>query len=794
MAAFPVGARVDMPPDLVNLGDNLELDLRAYELRRSGEPLKLSRIPMELLLLLVERHGQLVTRDEIVERVWGKDVFLDADNSINAAIRKLRQVLGDDAQEPRFVQTVTGMGYRFIAPVEEISPAGAVPAAPSVVREQGVFAPQGPNLAASEPRHHVQLWRVPILAVGLSAAIATGFYYYRSLKANRLTDKDTLVLTDFTNTTGDALFDDTLKQGLSVQLMQSPFLELISDRRVNDTLKLMGHAAGDRLTPELAREVCVRTGSKAMLAGSIAGLGNQYVIGLKAVNCDTGDVLAEAQEQAADKEAVLKALDAATVSMRSRLGESHGSVQADVKPLIEATTPSLEALKAYSLGLKTQATQGDMAALPFFKRAAERDPNFALVYSSLTSAYGNMNELDLAAQYARKAYALRERVSERERFPIEIDYYMVATEELEKAAQICEQWQRTHPRDYEPYANLSYIFAALGNHEKALQEAREFVRLEPNDVIGYNNLGSAYTNLNQLNEAEEVLNQANARQLESEGLLLNRYELAFLKNDTAQMTQVAAAAMGQAGAEDLLLAAQADTEAWHGKLKNARELTQGAIESAERNDANETAASYQAAAALREVESGNWKQARSDVDAAMKLAPNRNVRIFTALVMARVGDRAAAEKIAADLDKTFPLDTLVQRYWLPCIRAAVALQTKDPRRALELLKTASAIEFSQPAQVNVILCPAYLRGEAYLLLRDGNVAAAEFQKFADHRGLVGNFPWGALARLGLARAYVLQGDSARARAAYQDFLTLWKDADPDITILKQARAEHAKLQ
>jgi DNA-binding winged helix-turn-helix (wHTH) protein/Flp pilus assembly protein TadD len=794
MAAFLGGVRVDMPPDLVNLGDNLELDLRAYELRRSGEPLKLSRIPMELLLLLVERHGQLVTRDEIVERVWGKDVFLDADNSINAAIRKLRQVLDDDSQEPRFVQTVIGMGYRFIAPVEEITPAGPVPAAPSVVREQGVFAPQGPNLAASEPRHHVQLWRAPILAVGLAAAIATGFYYYRSLKANRLTDKDTLVLTDFTNTTGDALFDDTLKQGLSVQLRQSPFLELISDRRVNDTLKLMGRAAGDRLTPELAREVCVRTGSKAILAGSISGLGNQYVIGLKAVNCDTGDVLAEAQEQAADKEAVLKALDAATVSMRSRLGESHGSVQAYVTPLIEATTPSLEALKAYSLGLKTQATQGDMAALPFFKRAAERDPNFALVYSSLTSAYGNMNELDLAAQYARKAYALRERVSERERFPIEIDYYMVATEELEKAAQICEQWQRTHPRDYEPYANLSYIFAALGNHEKALQEAREFVRLEPNDVIGYNNLGSAYTNLNQLNEAEEVGNQANARQLESEGLLLNRYELAFLKNDTAQMTQVAAAAMGQAGAEDLLLAAQADTEAWHGKLKNARELTQGAIESAERNDANETAASYQAAAALREVESGNWKQARRDVDAAMKLAPNRNVRIFTALVLARVGDRAAAEKIAADLDKTFPLDTLVQRYWLPCIRAAVALQTKDPHRALELLKTASAIEFSQPAQVNVILCPAYLRGAAYLLLHDGNVAAAEFQKFVDHRGLVGNFPWGALARLGLARAYVLQGDTVSARAAYQDFLMLWKDADPDITILKQAKAEYEKLE
>jgi len=785
--------RVDMPPNLVNLGDNLELDRRAYEVRRSGEPLKLSRIPMELLLLLVERHGQLVTREEIVERVWGKDVFLDADNSINAAIRKLRQVLGDDPQEPRFVQTVTGMGYRFIAPVEEITAPGGRPAASRVFREESVPAPQATDLTKTEPRPGVYRWKVPVLVAILAVLVAAGFYHYRSLKANQLTDKDTIVLTDFANTTGDPLFDDTLTQGLSIQLEQSPFLELISDRRVDDTLKLMGHAAGERLTPELTREVCVRTGSKAMLAGSIVGLGKQYVIGLKAVNCDTGEVLAEAQEQAAEKEAVLKALDAAAVTMRSKLGESHSSVQTHVTPLMEATTPSLEALKAYSLGVKTQATQGDTAALPFFKRGVELDPNFALAYSSLTSVYCNLNELELAADYAHKAYALRERVSERERFPIEIDYYMVATGELERAALACEQWQRTYPRDYEPYTNLGYIFASLGNHEKALEEARESVRLGPNDEISYNNLGSAHTNLNQLNEAEEVDNQAKARQLDSEGLLLNRYELAFLRNDTAQMTRVAAAAMGKAGAEDLMLATQADTEAWHGKLKNARELTQGAIESAERNDARETAASYQAAAALREVESGNWNQARRDVEAAMKLAPNRNVRIFTALVLARVGDTATAEKIASDLDKTFPLDTLVQRYWLPCIRAAVALQNKDPKRALELLRMTSAIEFGQ-SQGGVVLCPAYLRGAAYLLLHDGKAAAVEFQKFLDHRGLVGNFPWGALARLGLARAYALQGDAARARTAYQDFLALWKDADPNITILKLANAEYTKLQ
>lgn len=786
-----------MPPDLVVLADNLELDRRAYELRRSGKPVKLSRIPMELLLLLVERHGQLVTRDEIVERIWGKTVFLDTDNSINAAIRKLRQVLGDDPQEPRFVQTVTGMGYRFIATADEIIAPNTSLAALSVVREQGVSAAPRTNLAATEPRLRMHLWKVSILVAVLAvlaAVIAGAFYHSRALKRNRLTEKDTIVLTDFANTTGDALFDDTLKQGLSIQLEQSPFLELISDRHVNDTLKLMGHAAGSRLTPEFAREVCVRTGSKAMLAGSIAGLGKQYVIGLKAVNCDTGDVLAEAQEQAADKEEVLKALDAASISLRRRLGESHSSLQTHITPLAEATTPSLEALKAYSLGVKTQAIHGDTAALAFFKRAVDLDSNFALAYSSLTSVYGSLNELDLAAQNARRAYALRERVSERERFPIEIDYYMLATGELEKAAQACEQWQRTYPGNYEPYANLSYISASLGNHEKALQEVQESIRLEPNDEISYNNLGSAYANLNQLNEADAVGDQAKARQIESEGLLLNRYELAFLKNDTKQMTLVAAAAMGKPGAEDLLLAAQADTEAWHGRLKNARELTQGAMESAERNDAKETAASYQAAEALRELESGNWIQARRDVDAAMKHASGRDVRIFTALVLARVGDTAAAEKIVADLDKTFRLNTLVQRYWLPTIRAAVALQKKDPKRALQLLKMAGNLEFSQPTQVGVILCPAYLRGEAYLLSHDGAAASVEFQKFLDHPGLVGNFPWGALARLNLARAYALEGDKTRARAAYRDFLTLWKDADIDVAILKQAKAEFARLQ
>jgi tetratricopeptide (TPR) repeat protein len=505
-------------------------------------------------------------------------------------------------------------------------------------------------------------------------------------------------------------------------------------------------------------------------------------------------VLAQAQQQAAGKEAVLKALDNAAVSLRAKLGESLSSVQKYATPVEEATTPSLEALKAYSLGRKMQAAKGDVPALPFYKRAVELDPNFAVAYRSMSVVYGNLNELGRAAENSRKAYQLREKVSERERLAIEAIYYTYTTGELEKAAQAYELWQQTYPRDYLPYTNLGDIYGILGNWEKTLQEASGALRLEPNDENNYLNLGNDYANLNQLDEAETVYKQAEERKLEGEFLLTNRYQLAFLKGDAAQMAQLLAAAMGKPGAEELLLAYQADTEAWHGKLKKAREVTRQAMESAQHDDAKEAAAMYQAAAALREVESGNRNQALAEATAAVKLAPNRDVRAMAAVALARAGDTAGAEKLAAELDKTFPLDTLIQRYWLPTIQAAIALQRKDPNRAIEVLRVASAIELGQPTQVVVFLCPIYLRGEAYLMLHDGQAAAAEFQKFIDHRGAVVNFQWGVLARLGLARAYAVQGDTARARAAYKDFLTLWKDADPDVPILKDAKAEYAKLR
>jgi eukaryotic-like serine/threonine-protein kinase len=655
------------------------------------------------------------------------------------------------------------------------------------------LAVQPVNASAGAGRRTARMTLLAVLLIGALAAL--GYVIYRGPQP-MLTDKDTIVLSDFTNTTGDAVFDDALKQGLSVQLEQSPFLALVSPRKVSDTLKLMGRSPGDHLTPDVIREVCVRTGSKAMLSGSIASLGSQYVIGLRAVNCETGDVLAEAQEQAADKEAVLKALDAAAVSMRSKLGESLSTVQKYATPLREASTSSLEALRIYSLGMKTASTKGPTASLPFLKRTVDLDPAFAEAYAGISSAYAQLGEEARAADYAGKAYELREKASEVERLAIEVNYYEVGTREPEKAAQICDLWRQAYPRDARPVRDLAFMYSTLGNHEKAAEAAGDAMQLGPHTASYYFGLGTEYTSLNRLNEAEAVFKDADQRKLADESLSLSHYRLAFVRDDTTQMAQIAAAAVGKPGFEDALLAAQADTEAWYGRLKNANGFTQSAIQSAVNNDAKERAAVYLAAAALREVESGNPQSARRDAVTAMNLASNQQVRNLGALVLARAGDITEAEKLTAELDKQFPLDTLVQRYWLPSIHAAIALQHNDASRAIELLKAAGPTELSADRlnNVQVFLIPVYMRGEAYLMLRDGKAAAAEFQKFVDHRGLVGSFPVGALARLGSARAYALQSDTAEAGTAYRDFLTLWKDADPDVPILKQAKAEYVALK
>ena len=632
-----------------------------------------------------------------------------------------------------------------------------------------------------------------LLAAALGAALVTAAtWYFRSHTTARLDEKDTIILADFANSTGDPVFDGALRQALSIQLEQSPFLALVSEQKIGDTLKLMGKHAGDRITPETARDVCLRTGSKAIVNGSIAALGTRYVVGLEAVACNRGDVLARAQEQAAGKEKVLESLDVAARSLRAKLGESLRSVQKFATPLMEATTGSLEALQAYSLAQKTLQVKGEAAAIPFLERAIELDGEFALAYAALSSVNWNLNQTARAEEFARMAFERREKVSALERFAIEANYYEVLGE-LEKAVQVNDLWQQTYPRDSRPIRELGFLAAQLGEHQKALQQALEAFRKGPRTDIYHVNLAIAFLNLNRFRDAGIILEEAQRRGFGSEFLLASAYQAAFLRSDTPGMMKMLAASLGKPGAEDLLLALQADTEAWHGRLRSARETTRRAVDSALRREAPETAATYLAVSALRELESGSARQAVESVKEAMQKAQSPLVSEMAAIVLARTGDSKEAERLAADLARLHPSDTLVQRYWLPSVRAAGALARSDAQGAVEFLKESSSVELGCPTPLQLALIPVYLRGQAFLMQRDGKAAAAEFQKFDTYRGLVGNFPWGALARLHLARACAMDGQAGKARVLYQSLLTIWGQADPDLPVLRQARAELEKL-
>jgi len=633
-------------------------------------------------------------------------------------------------------------------------------------------------------------WKVTIPLVVAVAVLAVGGYFYIH-RLPKLTDKDTIVLADFDNKTGDAVFDDTLKQALAVHLEQSPFLNVLSDEKVNATLQLMGRQAGERLTVGIAHDLCQRAGSKALLSGSIASLGSQYIVGLQAISCSTGDTLVKEQTQAGGKEQVLKAVGDTANALRRKLGESLVSVQKYDTPLEQATTSSLEALKAYSAGWKAQR-QSDIAAIPYYKRAIELDPNFALAYSQLAILYSNTGQTARASEGAKKAFELRDRVSEHEKYRISAYYYLLVTGELQKSKEVYELWRQAYPRDLIPNIDLAATDMDAGQWEKALPEAQQALRLAPEDFVSWGNLATIYLALNRLEEGKATLDQAQARKFDVYFLHLEKYYASFLSNDYQGMREQASWA---GGGEDVVLSAQSDTEAYFGRLANAREFSQRAIDSARTADAKETAAFRQANAALRDAEFNNASSAQLQAQAALALASGSSVRAQAALAMARAGHTAEARRLAGTLTRDFPQDTIMQNYWLPSIWAAIELTRNNAEKAVELLRPATAYELCQPPGFFIgMMYPVYLRGQAYLQMRKGKEAAAEFQKMIEHRGIVLNFPTGALARLGLARAFALEGDKAKASAAYQDFLTLWKDADPDIPILKQAKAEYAKLQ
>jgi eukaryotic-like serine/threonine-protein kinase len=644
------------------------------------------------------------------------------------------------------------------------------------------------NLAATEKG---KPWRfgVAVAAVVVVAAAIAGLYLLRSRAALRLTEKDSIVLSDFTNTTGETVFDDTLKQALATQLEQSPFLNILPDQRVRETLRLMGRSTSERLTQDVAREVCQRAQGKAMLTGSISSLGSRYVLGLRAVNCGTGDSLGSQQTEADSREHVLQALGKAATALRENLGESLASIQKFDAPVEQVTTPSLEALKAYSLGMKTRAEKGDSDALPLFRHAVELDPNFAMAYARLGVVYSNLGASDQAASYTGKAYELRERVSEREKFYIASHYHQEVTGDTEQVLQVLELWKQTYPRDFLPYSLLGYEHNfTMGQYDKALPENQEALRLEPNNVLSYENLGFNYLNLNRVDEAKAVVEQAQGQGLDDATQHVLLADLAFLRGDTAEMDRQFVLGASQPGFENLIFAGQADVQASAGRLAKARELFRRAVESAQRNSLKEPGATWQAVAALREAYFGNREQARQGAAAALAITSGLNVQPPAALAFALAGDVTRSQAVAADLANRYPKNILISSYYVPTIRAIVELNRGNAAAALDLLQTAA------PYEAQFCMDAVYARGQAYLASHQGNAAVAEFQKILDHRGLMNVCPLASLAHLGLARAHALSGDSTGARTAYQDFLALWKDADPDIPILKEAKAEYAKLK
>ncbi len=632
-----------------------------------------------------------------------------------------------------------------------------------------------------------------LAAACLAAALAATGWLLNRHNADVLSEIDTIVLADCANSTGDSVFDDTLKQALSAQLSQSPFLKILSQDRVASTLRLMGRSSGDRLTNDVAREVCVRSGSAAVLAGSIATLGSHYVLGLHALSCRTGDTLAQEQVEVSNKELVLGALGKTATEIRRKLGESHGSIQKFDTPLQQATTPSLEALRAYSMGVRMGTEKGDAESIPFFKKAIELDPNFAVAYAALGLSFVNLGEDGLAMENFQKAYELRNRVSERERFRITTMYDGYVTGNLQDSIRAEELWAQAYPRDLTPISNLGVDYFTLGQYEKGVELALDVLRQNPGETTSYVNLVGLYGALGRLNDAKTAYQQAVDRNLDTPFLRANRYNIAFLEGDTAEMQRQVGWAIGKPGAEDYLLSMQSDTEASFGRFSKARELTRRAVASALRNQLRETAALWQIQAALREAEVGYSRLARRDLAAALAIASSRDLKIIAALVLARSGDSSQAEGAAEDLAAKFPLNTTLNSFWLPTIRATITLNRCDPAKAMELLEPAVPYELAFPPPNGGYLYPAYVRGEAYLVLRRGGLAASEFRKFQDHRGVVGNSVLGALARLGMARACVMQKDTPQALAAYQDFFTLWKDSDADIPILRAAKAEFAKL-
>jgi eukaryotic-like serine/threonine-protein kinase len=751
-------------------------------LLRDDEAVPLAPKAFQVLLVLMKHKREVVTKDELLKAVW-PDTFVEETN-LSRNIFLLRKALGESPQDHQYIITVPGRGYRFAEDVQFV---------PEQEQELNLVAASHSKVQVQVKETRLWGW---IVAAVLLVALAVGAYRLFVHRSPVLTEKDTVVLADFANSTGNPVFDGTLRQGLAVQLEQSPFLKIMDDEQVQRILRLMGLPPDARITNQVAHEICVRQGAAATIDGTIASLGKSYVITLQAIACREGTTLAREQVQAVDQEHVLDAVGSAVTAMRGKLGESLTSIQKLNRPLEQATTSSLEALKAYSDGRNEYYAHGGPAAVPHLQRAIAIDPQFAMAYGDLAMVYWNMGQTDLSAEYTRKAYAFRDRVSDRERLWILFLYDRQVTGNLPRELQTLQSWIQTYPHDWLPYSALAgWGTLGTGQYERGLHAAQEALRLNPDSTFSY--IGSFHNFLlDRFAEAADALQRAAERKLEIPQFLLMRYYIAFLKGDQAGMEREIARAREEQ-AEDWMSHNQAMVLARSGQMRQARAMWERAVAMAQQAGNHEGAARYEVAEAVCEARFGNATAAKERARAALQLAKDRDVEYAAAFALALSGDSAGSQGLAGDLEKRFPEDTPVQFEYLPTLHALSALSNHQSLDAVERLQRALPYDFALPGTAFFStfggLYPAYVRGEAYLQAQHGREAVAEFQKVLDHRGIVFADPIGALAHLQLGRAYAMSRDNPKAKHEYQQFLTLWKDADPDIPIFKQARAEYARL-
>ena len=760
-------------------------DPQEHLLLCDGKPVSVAPKAFEVLVVLIQSNGRLMTKDDLMQKAWPDTFVEEANLTIN--ISALRKLLGDTPEGQQYIETVPKRGYRFLAPVTRVRDEGEANRPGQTIEvEQAIAVAHAPASPLWSRR------RVGVGAGLLLVAITVSVLV--SSRSAKLTDKDTVVLADFANSTGDPVFDDALRQGLSSQLEQSPFLNLLSDDRIAQTVSLMAQPKDSRLTHKLAREVCQRTASAAVLDGAIAQVGTTYLLTLKAINCSSGDSLGSAEAQAANKDQVLEALGKLASEIRSQLGESLGSVQKYDAPAENVTTPSLEALKAYSLGYKAMVLRSDYVnAIALFQQAIKQDPNFAMAYARMGTSYADLNETAPAADNARKAFQLKDRVSQRERIYIASHYEIFVTGNLDAARKIFELSAQTYPRDTS-FSNLGLIYSELGDYEKALTAFEDAVKINSGIGNWYATLMLGYLQLNRMDDVKAAARKAQEQKMDAPEIHPNLYWVYFLQHNTAGMEREASALMGKPGYEDQMLNYESDTALSEGQLAKARELTRRAIDIAQKAGEQEAAALYRAHGAVREALAHNDDAAKQQAGDALAISHGRDVEALSAIALGMAGDAKQADRLANDLAKRFPEDTLVQFNYLPSIHAAIQVRNGDGEAAVKALVPAGPYELGGNLETVIfVIYPVYFRGLAYLEAKQGAAAAAEFQKILDHPGAVRSEPIGALAHLELGRAFILSGDKVKARNAYQEFLTLWKDADADTPLLKQARVEYAAL-